>query len=247
MKKLLAFLLVLVMLLSVTLVACNKRGSNNVSDDDDWGNGGTTTKPKDEDSNGEGEGEGEGDLPSYEFVNASGSVYAGVNGLRLRSEPSTSSQVVAQVNAGTKLTRTSTNTIWDKVTFGEGEDKQDAYVLCALVTAVKTDFTFSTLSEEDQVTLTIVGSNAINLRSTPFLPDGDYSFSNAEIQALKASNGTLKKIGVSTSGNWYKVSFTGTVNGKTFNGTEELYMAASSVTAGYVTDPSANSGDSGIG
>ena len=244
MKKLLAFLLVLVMILSVSLVACNKKGDN--TDDgegDDWDDvGGTTTS----DTVADGQGNGDTNIPTTGWVDKADVIYTGVNNLNLRIEPSINATKVTTIKtAGTALNRVATNGTWDKVEIGEGDAKQTAYVLNVFVSLVSTNFSFTTLPAENQVTLTVLGDNKINLRSTPFVPGGDNNYDNVVISEFKATNGTLKKIAVSASGSWYQVSYVGTIGTKTFNGTEVLYMAASSVSDGYVSDPSVSSGNNG--
>ena len=245
MKKLLAFLLVLVMILSISLAACaNKPVESEDDDDDGWGNGGdvssSTADTKDDNNN----NDNNSNVPSNVWTEKNDKVYAGMSGVRLRTAPSTdaSSQVVTTVAMGTALDRIGTNGLWDKLTYNE----QEVYVASALVTTVGTNFTFNTLSEENYVTLTMVDDYKINLRSSPFLPGGDYAFQNIVIENFSAANGTLTKVGVSTSGNWYKVKYVGKIGDKTFDGTEDLYFAASSVSAGYVKDPSV-SGSGSVG
>ena len=235
MKKLLAFLLVLVMILSVSLVACGKKGDN--TDDgegDDWDDvGGTTTS----DTVADGQGNGDTNIPATGWVDKVDTIYTGVNNLNLRLEPSANASVVKTVaTAGTALNRVATNGTWDKIELGEGDAKQTAYVLSAYISQISTNFTFTTLPAENQSTLTIVGDSKVNLRNTPFVPDGDYNYSNVAIQEFKAENGTLKKVAVSASGTWYQVSYVGTIGTKTYTGAEVLYIAASSIANGWVSD-----------
>ena len=243
MKKLLAFLLVLVMILSISLASCAKKPADTEEDDgDDWGNGGsssTTTVPNGNNPDGNGDGNG----ITAVWTDKDDTIYTGIGNLNLRLEPNLSATVVkTEAVAGTALKRVATNGTWDKVELGEN---QTAYVLCAYVSAVGTDFTFIPLDADDQVELTVVGTNKFALRSTPFIPGGDYKWDNATIQSFSAANGKLKKIAVSASGNWYQVSYTGEINGKTYTGSEVLYMAKSLVTSGYVTDPSVPTGGNG--
>lgn len=250
MKKLLAFLLVLVMILSISLVACDKKAAVSDDDDDDdaWGNGSgvTDNNNNNDDNNGDEPKDPDPVIPAT-WVDKNDTVYAGLNGVRLRSAPNTTtSSQVALVNVGTPLARLQSNGTWDKISYND----QEVYVLSALVSTISTNFTANIYENpEDYVTLTIVGTNAINLRSTPFVPGGNYAYENVVIESLKASNGgTLTKVGVTTSGNWYVVTYSGTIGSTTYEN-EVLYMSASSVTLGYVNDPSVPSGggSGGIG
>ena len=243
MKKLLAFLLVLVMILSVSLVACDNKTNNVEEDDDDWGNGNEVADTNKDNNNKEDEKTPSGTTPpTLQWIEKNDKVYVGLDGVNLRTAASiTSSSVVATVSVGTELERLETNGTWDKVLYSG----QEVYVLCDLVSTIKTNFEAVNYDEADYVTLTIVGTNGINLRSTPFVPGGNYKFENATIQGLTAANGgILKKIGVTASGNWYIVTYSGTVGDTTYEN-EVLYMAASNVTDGFVTDPSRPSGSVG--
>ena len=244
MKKTLAFLLALVMILSISLVACQKNDPEpDDNDDDDWGNGGTTESV---DSSSESQSNTNGDNndplpPSNVWTDKNDKVYAGMNGVRIRTAPSTdsSSSIVGTVTVGTALDRIGTNGVWDKILYN-GEER---YVSCSLVAPIGTHFSFTDV--EPAVTLTMNGTFTINIRSTPFVPKGDYARQNLAIESFSAANGTLTKVGVSTSGSWYKVTYVGTINGVTYDGTEDLYIAASNVTDGYVSDPTVPSGPVG--
>ncbi len=253
MKKLLAFLLVLVMILSVSLVACNKDTTTTDDDDDDWGNGSETTdndtNKNNNNNNNNGGGTGGGSNQPAQWRDASGTVYTGLDKVNLRTAPNTtSSTVVDTVPVGTPLARIQTNDTWDKVSYND----QEVYVLCALVSTVSANFTANLYAPEDYVTLTInpeivAADKGINLRSTPFLPSGTYSRENIVIEALKNSHGgTLTKVGVTTSGNWYVVTYSGTIGDTTYDN-KVLYMAASSVSEGHVSDPSRPSGGGSSG
>ena len=245
MKKLLAFLLVIVMILSVSLVACAKKNNTpDDTDDDDWGNGGgtTTAAPNGDENN------GDSNVPTTSWVDKADVVYTGVNNLNLRLEPSANASVVKTVaTAGTALNRVATNGTWDKIELGEGDAKQTAYVLSAYISQISTNFSFTTLPAENQSTLTIIGDSKVNLRSTPFVPEGDYNYSNVAIQEFKAENGTLTKVAVSASGNWYQVSYVGTIGTKTYTGSEVLYIASSSIASGYVSDSAATDNGGTLG
>ena len=186
--------------------------------------------------------------PTDGWVDKVDTIYTGVNNLNLRLEPSINAAKVTTISAaGTALNRVATNGTWDKVEIGEGDAKQTAYVLNAFVSQVSTNFSFTTLPAENQSTLTIVGDNKINLRSTPFVPGGDNNYDNVVISEFNASYGTLTKVAVSASGNWYQVSYTGTIGTKTYNGTEALYVTASVVSGGWVADSAGSIGGGSLG
>ena len=250
MKKFLAIFLALMMILSVSLVACSEK-KKPVDDDENWegedtynplGTGTTAiTEDSDDDNNGP---------VSGEWITKSDKVYVGINGTNLREGPGKSYKVGTKVNFGTELTRTGTNGSWDKVTYNNVE----YYVDSELVTTDGNDFAFGADLAEP-IVLTVVGDNKVNLRTSPFYSD-DFKDENMGISGFDLTNtsgaNSLKKLAVSASGDWYKVSYTGTTaDGKTY--TDAIfYLASSSVRAGYVNDPSVpaggpSSGDQGIG
>lgn len=251
MKKFLAIFLALIMVLSVCLVACSKKKPS-TDDENDWegedtynalGTGDSSsavTEDSDDDNT---------PSTSGEWIDKSDTVYVGINGTNLREGPGKSYKVGTKVNFGTALTRTGTNGTWDKVTYNGGE----YYVDSDLVTTDGNDFSFEA-DLTDPVVLTVVGDYTVNLRTSPFY-SADFSDENMGISGFDLTNtsGTniLKKLAVSKSGDWYKVSYTGTTaDGKTYTDTT-FYLAFSSVSAGYVNDPSAPSnpsnGEQGIG
>ena len=123
MKKYLAFLLVLVMILSVSLVACSKKNQEPADDDDDgWGNGGNNTSSTESiDENDGNNDNGDGNTPSNnDWREASGKVYVAMNDVNLRYQANANSGVYKKVNQKTELDRLETNGTYDKVSF-EGQ------------------------------------------------------------------------------------------------------------------------------
>ena len=77
--------------------------------------------------------------------------------------------------------------------------------------------------------------------------DQHNNYDNVVILEFNASYGTLTKVAVSASGNWYQVSYVGTIGTKTYNGTEALYMTASVVSGGWVADSAGSIGGGSLG
>ena len=245
MKKFLALSLALLML-AASLVACNKTQTNTFSEEDDEGYVSTTKNPTDNNTTN----------PDNKNPDSTGtwvtrndeSVYVGMDGVNLRTGPGTSYSVATTVNAGQELIRKETNGTWDKVVYND----QEYYIATDLVATNGKDFVI--VAKDEPVTLALT-EFTINLRTTPFATKQASAYSTANIAVNGVSQkdgGTLKKVGVSESGDWYEVSYVGTFGGKTYDGTEKLYMHKSSVLNGYVNDPevpqgSGSSSGGGIG
>lgn len=242
MKKFLAIFLALMMIMTVALVSC-KKNDNTDEDGDNWDNEGYDSIGSGSES---GSGSGSGSESGSDSGTGAGtwipkedSVYVGMNSTALRDGPGSSYGKVATVNSGTALTRKETNGTWDKVVYNDKE----CYVLHALVASDANDFQFDDLAVENRVNLTIAQGKQVNLRTTPFVadvPSDDKAFTfNVGVSGLgstanphDAATNPLVKIGVSKSGNWYKVEYKGNT----------YYIAKNTVTSGTVVDPSAPAG-----
>lgn len=233
MKKILALSLALLMM-AASLAACNKKNNNVLSDDEDEGYVSTTQKPSDTTTPDDKDPEDPTTQTGTWVERNDETVYVGMDGVNLRTGPATSYSSAFKVNAGQQLTRKATNGAWDKVVYND----QEYYIASDLVTANGKDFNIT--AKDPAGDLTIKDGVTIILRVTPFDPMKGSAYYEANIALYGVSakdGGTLKKIGVSESGDWYQVSYVGTFNGKTYNGTEKLYMHKNNVLNGYVVDP----------
>ena len=245
MKKTLALVLAILML-AMTLAACKKEETPPVVDDDegyvnkDSGTGDTTGTDDGTDTGDESDTE-EGDLTTG-WEDKADTVYVGLDKTNLRVEPSTANTVdKIQVGFGTALARTATNGVWDKVTYGE----KVYYVKSDLVTTIGNDFEFVDVEGEEEIFLQVKEDKTVNLRNTPFVPERTYddvSIGVSGLTAEKTANNTLKKLAVSKSGTWYKVSY----EGKTY------YLKPVVNGTANITDPSnpnlgVGGGSNGVG
>ena len=257
MKKLLAFLLVLVMILSISLVACDKKAaiSNDSDGDDPWSNGSGSTN-----NNNNNNGDDNGDEPDdpdpvipATWVDYTGKLYVGLDNVNLRAQANSSSAVVAQVDFKDELTALRTNNIYYEVVNPNNPDGK-CYVLCDLVTANAGELNFAT-NEKLPVAITFVSGFKTNIRSLPFVYDDDSTSTSTTVftYGVDTVNGTFTKVAVSENGWWYELKFTGTVTTK--NGTktytdETLYIKVIGSSFNYtnkINDPSNSGGQGGIG
>lgn len=246
MKRLFAFLLVLVMILSVSLVACNKKpASTDDGDDDGWGNGGnnTTTTPDDD------EGNDNGDVtpPPVNLTwteleeKDQFTVYL-TYPMYLRNSASDNDKSDTQLDWGKDVRVIATsNGEWYKIKYNN-----NTYYIYSYLTTKTQD---SVLFDEENFTPiyssvidTVEGSGESThfLRTTPCYDEsGKY---NEKINSLNArvsvkqsetANNTLQVIALSKNEVWAKVKCT--VKGK-----EGTYYIKKSQLQEYRTDDSGN-------
>lgn len=248
MKKLLAFLLVLVMILSVSLVACNKQqAASDNDDDDDWGNGNEVTDDENKENNPNIDDTVDTPPVTNEWITKNDKVYVGTDNVNLRRSASLdSNNVYGTVNKGDELTRLRTNGTFDEISY-PGESAP-LYVRSELVTSDKRDLDYSNVLE-NPVEITFKGQ--FNLRFDPVVYDLSVNSHNRAFtynpkEASKVS-GTFTKVAVSANGVWYKLSFTGTAYGETYTN-QTLYVkviiGGQSYT-NYINDPSVTTGGQG--
>ncbi len=215
MKKILALALAILMVVSlVSLTACTKEGEEDPEDDYEYNGDGS--------GNGSDSGSGDGSDHLYnepdddEWITRTDYyVCVGIDGVALRKGPGVDYDMVAVLNANTKLKCTRTSDTWNEVIY----DGMTYYVSAQYSGSAK-DFEFDDYAAEAQVSLSVKAEKSINLRTTPFYSDSAKEF-NVGINGFDATalNGkdaaendvveSLKLIGKSKSGVWYKVSYTG--------------------------------------
>ncbi len=226
MKKILALALALLMIVSlVSLTACTKDEEENPDDEFEYNDGSkdSSTGSGDESDAWYNEPDDDEWISRTDYY-----VFVGVDGVALRKGPGVDYDMVAVLNANTELKCTRTSDTWNEVIY-EGM----TYYVSAQYTGSAKDFKFDDYAEENQVLLTIKAEKSINLRTTPFYSDAAKDF-NVGINGFDASglNGkdaagadvveSLRLIGRSKSGVWYKVAYTGSWKAMT-NGPIEYY------------------------
>lgn len=164
MKKTLALILALIMILSVALVACGEKEEETQPNDDffaDLENEGDETVEGDE------TGEtGNNNLPvtNTTFVAMNDTVYVCYNAIIRKDAKISTTNKVAEVTFGTALQRLEANSKWSKVKVGEVE----GYIANDLITTSAAAVTFKTLEEPVKAKITNLGNlKTANLRRFP--------------------------------------------------------------------------------
>ncbi len=245
MKKILAIALALLMMAAtVSLAACSKDDPEPKDPDDDefeYNYSSDTDEADPSDSDTDESDKKDNESPTGEWIDKNDKVVVAMDRVVLREGPGRDYDTVATLSWNTVLDRKGTNGSWHKVSY-EG---QECYINADYTTREVNDFKFVDYPEAEQVALHVKGDFKINLRSTPFYPEYDPAdnviFSGFGATETDAEGESLKLIAKSESGNWYKVSFTGTWGSKTYEN-KICYLAASG--AQYVDGLTASAGSS---
>ena len=219
MKKLLAVFLALMMILSVSLMACSDKKESVNKDDEEEDDfvpskeaTGTVavTEEKDPDNT---------KAPaSTAWVDESGTVYVRANGVNIRASSKTNATIIGSANLGDALQYEGFNDDWYKIKF----NGTTAYISSAFVIGNQNTVIF-----EEHATLktgTVIKVSAdktCNLRSDPAVAS---STLKGSIDATKTANGELTIVKINKTGTWAEVRFKGTdIEKHTYTGNEVLY------------------------
>lgn len=214
MKKLLAFLLVLVMILSISLVACDKKAAVSDDDDDDdaWGNGSGVTDNNNNNNDNTGDGGNGGEyIPpvTLTWEPRDDKIYVAQNTyLRASAKLTDTTRIV--VTLGEELSRkgTATNGDWDKVEYA-GETY---YIMKYVTVTNKASVTFKDLDAAIETTVINefeTGESQYALRTSPCYKKA-YKTQLDQLNwgvAVKKSDGTLKVLALSLDETWAKVEY----------------------------------------
>lgn len=244
MKKTLALLLALIMMLSVSLVACNNNSSNDGGNDDgiedDDGFVGLGTTPVTDETDDESDTDTSND---DEWAVRNFTAYSMCE-MYLRAEASRSAKAITTIKEKTQLTvvaeatisESGAETVWYKVSY----NNQELYANSNYVTTNIEDTNFSSIEPTDQFTLTIKtpdeGVNTVNLRTILTydrnLPEGHIiSVSNVDTQTKP-----MTVVAKNATGTWYKVKYDN----------KDYYLAISSSTKPYLVGLPASDSQGGI-
>lgn len=210
MKKILAIFLALITILSVTLVACNDNkgttGGNYNNDNDDTDDGFVVRKDNTTDTGDTTTDTGKNNTSGWKTVNCT--VYVAADGVNIRKGDSKSSDYVTSANLGDSFTAVATNGTWYRISYNSSKvDDNEAYIYADYVTENKNDLEFDDCAPE---TLKVVKDSQFYLLNDPcFAEDCRYLHNGGGITAADTANGELQKIGVSKSGMFWKVTFSG--------------------------------------
>ncbi len=226
MKKTLALLLALLMLVSVALVSCGEKNDETdpVDDNNPFGDyeGSESGDPF-------GETDESGNVKdtdsTSEFVAASGTyylrhtVYVSKDGKKKGTE--TKNAGVA--NFGQEVTVTAQNSKWYKITF----DGKEGYVHKELLTADKKEVNVVALETPVKAKISGLGTKedktpyTINIRTTPWNCSDSAVYANANVllnisnKKYSVSDGfEVEKIGATEDGKWIQIKYTVTIDSK---------------------------------
>ena len=213
MKKLLAFLLVLVMILSITMVACNKKTEEPANDDDDdWGNGSVSESEESSDTSDTTGGSNNPSSPSTPLTwtdVADSTVYIALR-VTLRNSPSDNDKTGIILEEKTAVTKTEeSNGKWIKIVHAENTYYIPKYVVVNNLANI----TFDNI--EPGIVTNVIDNYTTNLRTSACY-GGDYDSEVkdliAKVSVTKAdtSNGELIITGRSQDQAWIRVSYNGT-------------------------------------
>ena len=204
MKKTLALILALIMMLSVALVACGDKEEPTEPNDDFFGD----IEPGDETGEGDETNESGNNIPTTNstFVAVNDTVYVLINANIYADSRINSNKVVAQVPFGVAISRQEKNNKWSKVTYNGVE----GYIPNELVGSIS-QVTFKDVEEGTTVKpANLQGASHLVLRKTPlYLPDPDVvnldDFNSKSILGQAGKDAEIVVLAVSEDGNWLKV------------------------------------------
>ena len=231
MKKLLAVFLALMMVLSVSLMACKKDEEPNLDDDvedDDFivnknNKKDTTDTGNENDDDDNGADTSNGGNVSSAWVDKTGTVYVCANQTRVRKAPDKTSVVQGKLNIGDAVNYTATNGLYYKFDY----NGQVGYISAEFTDSVKSNTAFSAPTTPAVNTAIHVKSDVISLtlRTDPCMVDSA-DIIKAYINSTCTANGEMTILEISDSGVWAKVKFKGKDNsGNDIDGT--FYCGAS--------------------
>lgn len=218
MKKTLALLLALIMMLSVSLVACNNNSSNDGGNDDgiedDDGFVGLGTTPVTDETDDESDTDTSND---DEWAVRNFTAYSMCK-MYLRAEASRKAKGIATIDGKTHLTviaeatitEDGSETVWYKVSY----NNQELYANSDYLTTNIDDTNFNTLEAANQFKLTVKAQDNgdksyVNLRK---LPTYDTKLAEGNIISVSNEDTATKEItvvGKNDTGTWYMVKYDG--------------------------------------
>ena len=213
MKKTLALLLALMMILTVSLTACSdKTNSNNGDDFDDDDDGfviGNNTQTQNTDTDADTDTNNAG---SWEAVSVT--IYVLGNGLNIRSAADTKDSVIlGKANIGDSFVATEADSKWYKISY-EGTE---AYVSAEYVTINQAEATFEDCEPQTlKIKNTVVDQNGttdlekyakVMLRTDPVV--NDTTATKNVLIYTDTTGDQLVKVAANKAGTWYKVTYNG--------------------------------------
>ena len=239
MKKTLALLLALIMMLSMTMVSCNKEEPDETDDDDFGFNFEDPTGDATGDSTDE---SGENNNNNSDFVAASGTSYI-LHPVKVRKDAKKSSSTIGVAAWGSAVQLVERSTLWTKIKFTDKDSGAtlEGYVRNELLTANKKQVTLVELEAPVAAKISGLGNKedgtpyTLNVRTTPWNCSQSEEYPNVNVLAnignekYQVKDGDeVEKLGATEDGEWVYIRFVKTVDGA--EKTEYGWCAAKYVT-----------------
>lgn len=232
MKKTLAILLALMMILSLALVSCNKKPDETKQTDDDFGfnfEDPTETPTGNATENGSDKAtEDSGGNTESNFTAASGTAYI-LHPVKVRTTPKMSSkETVGVAGWGDAVELVESNGTWTKIKFtAENGTTKEGYILDELLTADKAQVTLVSLETPAKAAISGLGKKedgtpyTLNVRTTPWNCSKSEEYENVNVLAnisneeYSVKDGDeVEKLGATEDGKWVYIKFTKQIDGK---------------------------------
>lgn len=228
MKKLLALLLALVMILAVTMVGCTDDKQNDEGDELDFVFDDPTDDPAGNDSTDDAtDDEGNKETEGSDFTATSGKAYI-LHPVKVRETAKLSSKTTVGVAAwGIEVDRLETNGTWTKIKFKDSNSGtvKEGYVLDEILTSDKKQVTLVTLETPVAATINGLGTKTdgtpytLNVRTTPWNCSQSEEYTNVNVlinignEKYQVKDGdAVEKLGTTEDGKWVWIRFTKTVD-----------------------------------
>ena len=224
MKKTLALLLALIMMLSMTMVSCNKEEEPEDTEDDFGFNFEDPTGEATGDSTDE---SGENNNNNSDFVAASGTSYI-LHPVKVRKEAKKSSSTIGVAAWGSEVQLVERSTLWTKIKFTDKDSGAtlEGYVRNELLTADKKQVTLVELEAPVAAKINGLGNKddgtayTLNVRTTPWNCSQSEEYPNVNVLAnignekYQVKDGDeVEKLGATEDGEWVYIRFVKTVDG----------------------------------
>ena len=227
MKKTLALLLALIMMLSMTMVSCNKEEEPDETDDDFEFNFEDPTGDATGDSTGDSTDENGENNNNGDFVAASGTSYI-LHPVKVRKEAKKSSSTIGVAAWGSAVQLVERSTLWTKIKFTDKDSGAtlEGYVRNELLTADKKQVTLVELEAPVAAKINGLGPKedgtpyTLNVRTTPWNCSQSEEYPNVNVLAnignekYQVKDGDeVEKLGETEDGKWVYIRFTKEVDG----------------------------------
>lgn len=225
MKKTLALLLALIMMLSMTMVSCNKEEEPDETKDDFGFNFEDPTGDATGDSTDE---SGENNNNNSDFVAASGTSYI-LHPVKVRKDAKKSSSTIGVAAWGSAVQLVERNTLWTKIKFTDKDSGAtlEGYVRNELLTANKKQVTLVELEAPVAAKINGLGMHkedgtpySLNVRTTPWNCSQSEEYPNVNVLANIGNEkydvvdgDEVEKLGATEDGKWVYIRFVKTVDG----------------------------------